>query len=125
VLTAGYRLGELLSVEPDSEHTARRAEAPTSASSSRPWPTNATRRHKEGLYRFKLPGPELPANVQQAKGPPTAEGALERYDAAQLMPLLRALAGVADRHASPVCGRSADGNIRRMRRTIVTTCGGA
>src|SRR5262245_37521492 len=37
VLTARYRLGELLSVEPDSEHTARLAEA------------------KQGRYRFKLP----------------------------------------------------------------------
>ena len=49
VLTARYRLGELLSVEPDSEHTARLAEA------------------KEGLYRFRLPRFELPANVQQRR----------------------------------------------------------
>jgi hypothetical protein len=41
VLTARYRLGELLSVEPDSEHTARLAEA------------------KVGLYRFRLPRFEL------------------------------------------------------------------
>lgn len=49
VLTARYRLGELLSVEPDSEHTARLAEA------------------KVGLYRFRLPRFELPANVQQRR----------------------------------------------------------
>jgi hypothetical protein len=49
VLTARYRLGELLSVEPDSEHTARLAEA------------------KEGNYRFRLPRFELPANVQQRR----------------------------------------------------------
>lgn len=52
VLTARYRLGELLSVEPDSEHTARLAEA------------------KEGLYRFRLPRFELPANVQQRRSAP-------------------------------------------------------
>jgi hypothetical protein len=52
VLTARYRLGELLSVEPDSEHTARLAEA------------------KVGLYRFRLPRFELPANVQQRRSPP-------------------------------------------------------
>jgi hypothetical protein len=52
VLTARYRLGELLSVEPDSEHTARLAEA------------------KEGLYRFRLPRFELPANVQQRRSVP-------------------------------------------------------
>jgi hypothetical protein len=54
VLTARYRLGELLSVEPDSEHTARLAEA------------------KEGLYRFRLPRFELPANVQQRRSVPAA-----------------------------------------------------
>jgi hypothetical protein len=57
VLTARYRLGELLSVEPDSEHTARLAEA------------------KEGLYRFKLPRFELPANVQQRRSVPAARAA--------------------------------------------------
>lgn len=54
VLTARYRLGELLSVEPDSEHTARLAEA------------------KEGLYRFRLPRFELPPNVQQRRSAPPA-----------------------------------------------------
>jgi hypothetical protein len=55
VLTARYRLGDLLSVEPDSEHTARLAEA------------------KVGIYRFRLPRFELPANVQQRRsGPPSA-----------------------------------------------------
>jgi hypothetical protein len=54
VLTARYRLGELLSVEPDSEHTARLAEA------------------KEGIYRFRLPRFELPANVQQRRSVPAA-----------------------------------------------------
>src|SRR5688572_4367410 len=52
VLTARYRLGELLSVEPDSEHTARLAEA------------------KVGMYRFRLPRFELPANVQQRRSAP-------------------------------------------------------
>jgi hypothetical protein len=52
VLTARYRLGELLSVEPDSEHTARLAEA------------------KEGSYRFRLPRFELPANVLQRRSAP-------------------------------------------------------
>ena len=52
VLTARYRLGELLSVEPDSEHTARLAEA------------------KEGLYRFRLPRFELPENVQRRRSVP-------------------------------------------------------
>ncbi len=54
VLTARYRLGELLSIEPDSEHTSRLAEA------------------KEGLYRFRLPRFELPANVQQRRSVPAA-----------------------------------------------------
>lgn len=54
VLTARYRLGELLSVEPDSEHTSRLAEA------------------KVGLYRFRLPRFELPANVQQRRSVPAA-----------------------------------------------------
>lgn len=45
ILTARYRLGELLSVEPDSEHTSRLAEA------------------KQGFYRFRLPRFELPASV--------------------------------------------------------------
>jgi hypothetical protein len=61
VLTARYRLGELLSVEPDSEHTARLAEA------------------KVGLYRFRLPRFELPANVQQRRsGAPAAASAGSR-----------------------------------------------
>jgi hypothetical protein len=46
MLTARYRLGELLSVEPDSELTAQLAEA------------------KQGLYRFKLPRFELPASTR-------------------------------------------------------------
>lgn len=46
VLTARYRLGELLSVEPDSEHTSRLAEA------------------KQGRYRFRLPRFELPEHVK-------------------------------------------------------------
>src|SRR5688572_22234059 len=54
ILKASYRLGELLSVEPDSEHTSRLAEA------------------KEGLYRFRLPRFELPANVQQRRSAPAA-----------------------------------------------------
>jgi hypothetical protein len=52
ILKASYRLGELLSVEPDSEHTSRLAEA------------------KEGLYRFRLPRFELPPNVQQRRSVP-------------------------------------------------------
>jgi hypothetical protein len=54
VLKASYRLGELLSVEPDSEDTSRLAEA------------------KDGLYRFRLPRFELPANVQQRRSVPAA-----------------------------------------------------
>jgi hypothetical protein len=54
MLTARYRLGELLSVEPDSEHTSRLAEA------------------RVGLYRFRLPRFELPANVQQRRSVPAA-----------------------------------------------------
>ena len=46
MLTARYRLGELLSVEPDSEHTSRLAEA------------------KQGRYRFRLPRFELPEHMQ-------------------------------------------------------------
>src|SRR6185295_1426290 len=49
MLTARYRLGELLSVEPDSELTAQLAEA------------------KQGLYRFKLPRFELPAAARSVK----------------------------------------------------------
>lgn len=49
VLTARYRLGELLSVEPDSEHTSRLAEA------------------KKGSYRFRLPRFELPEHVAQRR----------------------------------------------------------
>jgi hypothetical protein len=54
ILKASYRLGELLSVEPDSEHTSRLAEA------------------KDGLYRFRLPRFELPPNVQQRRSVPAA-----------------------------------------------------
>lgn len=52
ILTARYRLGELLSVEPDSEHTSRLAEA------------------KQGLYRFRLPRFELPAGVARQPSTP-------------------------------------------------------
>lgn len=52
VLTARYRLGELLSVEPDSELTAQMAEA------------------KQGAYRFRLPRFELPANVKRSQPAP-------------------------------------------------------
>jgi hypothetical protein len=50
LLTARYRLGELLSVEPDSELTAQIAEA------------------KQGAYRFKLPRFELPAGARSKNG---------------------------------------------------------
>ncbi|HEU4577021.1 MAG TPA: hypothetical protein VFS67_02120 [Polyangiaceae bacterium] len=50
VMTARYRLGELLSVEPDSELTAQIAEA------------------KQGAYRFKLPRFELPAGARAKNG---------------------------------------------------------
>src|SRR3954470_5707453 len=50
MLTARYRLGELLSVEPDSELTAQIAEA------------------KQGAYRFKLPRFELPAGARSKNG---------------------------------------------------------
>jgi hypothetical protein len=73
VLTARYRLGELLSIEPDSEHTSRLAEA------------------KEGLYRFRLPRFELPANVQQRRSVPAAKAA----PAAVAKPVSAAPAAVA------------------------------
>jgi hypothetical protein len=57
VLTARYRLGELLSVEPDSEHTAKMAEA------------------KQGTYRLRLPRFELPASVAQRRSSPPATAA--------------------------------------------------
>src|SRR5688572_12051693 len=47
-LTARYRLGELLSVEPDSEHSARLADA------------------KQGRYCFRLPRLALPATAVSA-----------------------------------------------------------
>jgi hypothetical protein len=57
MLTARYRLGELLSVEPDSELTAQIAEA------------------KQGAYRFKLPRFELPAGARAKNGgPPPSTG---------------------------------------------------
>lgn len=59
VLTARYRLGELLSVEPDSEHTARVAEA------------------KQGRYSFKLPRFELPEHVVQRSAGASAAPAPE------------------------------------------------
>jgi hypothetical protein len=49
ILTARYRLGELLSVEPDSDQTARLAEA------------------KQGSYKLRLPRFELPAHVLQRR----------------------------------------------------------
>jgi hypothetical protein len=52
ILTARYRLGELLSVEPDSEQTSKLAEA------------------KHGKYRFRLPRFELPASVPQRRAAP-------------------------------------------------------
>jgi len=84
VLTARYRLGELLSVEPDSEHTARLAEA------------------KEGLYRFRLPRFELPANVQQRRSvPPVAAKPAPASVAKPAAP-----ASVAKPAAPPVAPRS-------------------
>jgi hypothetical protein len=58
MLTARYRLGELLSVEPDSDLTSRIAEA------------------KQGLYRFKLPRFELPASARAVSkgGAPASAG---------------------------------------------------
>lgn len=50
-LTARYRLGELLSIEPDSEHAARLAEA------------------KQGVYRFRLPGLALPSDLTGRAAP--------------------------------------------------------
>lgn len=54
ILTARYRLGELLSVEPDSEHTSKLAEA------------------KQGIYRFRLPRFELPAGVKRQPSVPVS-----------------------------------------------------
>jgi hypothetical protein len=78
LLTARYRLGELLSVEPDSELTAQLAEA------------------KQGVYRFKLPRFDLPAGVRSrsassaaipaAAAPSAARPAVSAAAAAGLKP---------------------------------------
>jgi hypothetical protein len=83
VLTARYRLGELLSVEPDSEHTARLAEA------------------KEGLYRFRLPRFELPANVQQRRSAPPAKPAPAPAPAAKPAPAKPAPAPLPAKSPTP------------------------
>lgn len=79
VLTARYRLGELLSVEPDSEHTSRLAEA------------------KQGRYRFRLPRFELPEHVR-ARGPASVKAA--PAPAAPVSAAARAAAAPASRAAA-------------------------
>jgi hypothetical protein len=69
ILTARYRLGELLSVEPDSEDTSKLAEA------------------KQGIYRFRLPRFDLPANaVRQPAAPAVAPKAAAPKPAAPKAP---------------------------------------
>ena len=88
VLTARYRLGELLSVEPDSEHTARLAQA------------------KEGLYRFRLPRFELPASVQQRRASvaPAAKPAAAKPAAAKPAAAPVAAKSAASQAETPLVG---------------------
>jgi hypothetical protein len=83
ILTARYRLGELLSVEPDSEHTSRLAEA------------------KQGTYRFKLPRFELNANVQTRPAAKVAPVAAAPAKVA-VAPIAAAPVGMPPKAAAPV-----------------------
>ncbi len=83
VLTARYRLGELLSVEPDSEHTAKLAEA------------------KQGTYRFRLPRFELPASVQQTRPAPVVAPKVAAIPVIAVAPRAPSTAAVSTVAAKP------------------------